>query len=155
MNSAYQIARKAAKPSNWDINFTSAPFCWTQKKAILIGDAIHSVYPFRDCGCVIVMYTNDACQMFPTTGQGACQSLEDAAALGIVLSELKRKSDLATRLQTFQKLRHDRVMAIHTMSSVLVGQETRISEKSQQHLPEGKPFSGPLEHLDYTNSYVY
>lgn len=67
--------------------------------------------------------------MFPTTGQGACQSLEDAAALGIVLSELKCKSDLATRLQTFQKLRHDRVMAVHTMSSVLVGQETRISEK--------------------------
>jgi salicylate hydroxylase len=92
--------------------------------------------------------------MFPTTGQGACQSLEDAAALGILLSELRCKTDLPMRLQIFQRLRHERVMAVHAMSSVLVGQETQMSEKVARLLPGGKLFSGHMEHFDFTHTYV-
>jgi salicylate hydroxylase len=92
--------------------------------------------------------------MFPTTGQGACQSLEDAAALGILLSELRYETDLTTRLQMFQRLRNERVMAVHAMSSVMVGQETRMNEKLAKSLPGGKLFSGHMEHLDFTNTYV-
>ena len=93
--------------------------------------------------------------MFPTTGQGACQSLEDAAALGILLSDLRCKTDLATRLQMFQNLRSERVMSIHAMSSVMVGQETRMNQKLAKALPGGKLFSDHMEHLDFTNTYVY
>jgi 2-polyprenyl-6-methoxyphenol hydroxylase-like FAD-dependent oxidoreductase len=93
--------------------------------------------------------------MFPTTGQGACQSLEDAAALGIFLNDLRCKTDLHTRLHMFQTLRSERVMSVHAMSSVLVGQETRMNEKLAKALPGGKLFSGHMEHLDFTNAYVY
>jgi hypothetical protein len=55
----------------------------------------------------------------------------------------------------FQTLRNERVMAIHTMSSVLVGQESRMSEKAARVLPGGKLFSDHMEHLDFTNTYVY
>ncbi|KAL2801669.1 hypothetical protein BJX63DRAFT_438599 [Aspergillus granulosus] len=117
--------------SDWDINFTSTPLCWTAGKAVLIGDAVHS--------------------MFPTTGQGACQCLEDAAALGILLSRLASSSDLSRRLELFQELRSNRVVEIHALSSVLLGREAQLGEHIRGVLPEGRVLGGPLDHLDITN----
>lgn len=92
--------------------------------------------------------------MFPTNDQGVCQSLEDAAALGILLGELSCETDLFMRLQMFQRLRNERVMTIHAMSSVLVVQKARVSKKLAKVLPGGKLFSDHMEHLDFTNTYV-
>ncbi|KAL4862585.1 hypothetical protein BDV12DRAFT_202900 [Aspergillus spectabilis] len=117
--------------SDWDINFTTTPLCWTTGRAVLIGDAVHS--------------------MFPTTGQGACQCLEDAAALGILLSRLASPSDLSRRLELFQELRRNRVVEIHALSSVLLGREAQLSEHIRGVLPEGRVLGGPLDHLDITN----
>ncbi|KAL5364226.1 hypothetical protein BJX96DRAFT_156961 [Aspergillus floccosus] len=119
--------------SDWDINFTTSPLCWTMGKAVLIGDAVHS--------------------MFPTTGQGACQCLEDAAALGILLSRIGSPSDLPHRLEVFQGLRSKRVVEIHALSSVLLGKEAQLGDHIQSVLPEGRVPGGPLDHLDIMNGY--
>lgn len=89
--------------------------------------------------------------MFPTTGQGACQCLEDAAALGILLSQLRSVDDIPKRLEKFQALRRGRVVEIHALSSVLLGRETKLDEHVRSALPDGRVFKGPLEHLDVTN----
>lgn len=89
--------------------------------------------------------------MFPTTGQGACQCLEDAAALGILLSQIGSPSDLSYRLSMFQELRSKRVVEIHALSSVLLGTEAHLGEHIRRVLPEGRVLGGPLEHLDITN----
>jgi salicylate hydroxylase len=89
--------------------------------------------------------------MFPTTGQGACQCLEDAAALGILLSRLASPSDLSSRLELFQELRSSRVVEIHALSSVLLGREAQLGEQIRGVLPEGRVLGGPLDHLDITN----
>ncbi|KAJ5378349.1 uncharacterized protein N7496_005758 [Penicillium cataractarum] len=119
--------------SDWDINFTGPPIQWIKGKAVLIGDAMHS--------------------MFPTTGQGACQCLEDAAALGILLSNLRNMEDIPRRLEKFQTLRRERVVEIHALSSVLLGGETKLDEHVRSALPDGRDIEGPLDHLDVTNGY--
>jgi 2-polyprenyl-6-methoxyphenol hydroxylase-like FAD-dependent oxidoreductase len=91
--------------------------------------------------------------MFPTTGQGACQCLEDAAALGVFLDNTN--ADLSARLQLFQNFRRERVVPVHAISGVLLGQESRMDEKRAQLIPGGKPLSGPLESLELTNASVF
>jgi hypothetical protein len=91
--------------------------------------------------------------MFPTTGQGACQCLEDAAALGVFLDNTN--ADLSARLQLFQNFRRKRVVPVHAISGVLLGQESGMDEKRARLLPGGKPPSGPLESLELTNASVF
>jgi hypothetical protein len=91
--------------------------------------------------------------MFPTTGQGACQCLEDAAALGVFLDNTN--ADLSARLQLFQNFRRERVVPVHAISGVLLGQESGMDEKRARLLPGGKPLSGPLESLELTNASVF
>lgn len=90
--------------------------------------------------------------MFPTTGQGACQCLEDAAALGVFLENTQ--TDLSTRLQLFQGFRRNRVVPVYAMSGVLLGQESRMDKRLARLLPEGKLLSGPLASLELSNSLV-
>jgi salicylate hydroxylase len=88
--------------------------------------------------------------MFPTTGQGACQCLEDGAALGILLSSLKNKDDLPARLQIFEDMRRKRVLPVHALSGILLGQQSEKS-KNIARAVIGKEFSTPEECLIYTN----
>jgi 2-polyprenyl-6-methoxyphenol hydroxylase-like FAD-dependent oxidoreductase len=93
--------------------------------------------------------------MFPTTGQGACQCLEDAAALGVFLDHLETKAGLIARLQLFQGFRRKRVVAVHATSGFLPGQESRITEQMAKLLPGGKPLSSPVDTLEMSNRYAY
>jgi hypothetical protein len=45
-------------------------------------------------------------------------------------------------------------MPVHATSGILLGQESGMNEKRAQLLPGGKPFSGPLETLEFTNASV-
>ncbi|KAK4112882.1 FAD/NAD(P)-binding domain-containing protein [Canariomyces notabilis] len=127
----HRALSKAKNVSSWDINFSTPPLHWTRGKAVLIGDAVHS--------------------MFPTTGQGACQCLEDAAALGVFLENLDSKADLAGRLSLFQSFRRKRVVAVHATSGFLPGQESRITEQMAKLLPGGKPLSSPVDTIELSN----
>lgn len=51
------------------------------------------------------------------SGQGGGQSIEDAAALGVLLSDLKSKSEIQQRLRAFETLRLKRASAIQILSS--------------------------------------
>ncbi|KAF2482462.1 hypothetical protein BDY17DRAFT_298563 [Neohortaea acidophila] len=59
----------------------------------------------------------DACHPMGTTmGQGAAQTVEDAAVLGIVLEQVDTRNDLDSRLQVWEELRRPRASAIQMMS---------------------------------------
>ena len=82
--------------------------------------------------------------MLPHLGQGAAQSIEDAAALGVLLSDIVTERDsggvgeiVEARLKLYQSIRKDRVTAIQLLSEVpgLDGDFHKISHKWAEYLP--------------------
>ena len=86
-------------------------------KLVLIGDAAHA--------------------MLPQLGQGAAQSIEDAAALGALFKEMKWEDSVEERLSLFEEVRRDRVTAIQILSNVPVGDDSldAVADKFRAHLP--------------------
>ena len=84
--------------------------------------------------------------MLPTHGQGASSSMEDAAALEVLLRDAN-SSDLEQRLDLFQQLRHPRATATQAMSNfMMVGYPKMIAEASKYYKgnlppPEAKTMS--------------
>lgn len=79
---------------------------------VLIGDAAHPMLPFG--------------------GQGANQAIEDAGALGYLLTGISSTStpdELASRLAAFEKVRINRASLIQTLSKVRVGKEKEIEDE--------------------------
>ncbi len=74
---------------------------WSQGRVTLLGDAAHA--------------------MTPNLGQGACQAIEDAVALGACLNEA---TDIATALQLYEKRRVTRANNI-TRLAHLIGQSVQ------------------------------
>lgn len=106
-------------------------------RLVLVGDAAHA--------------------MLPHLGQGAAQSIEDAAALGVLLhgvtagSSDKTGDSLEARLKLFQEVRKDRVTAIQILSAVPAVEDdfSRVAEKWEKLLPGHEfpsmyPFPSPL-----------
>ncbi|KIW73858.1 hypothetical protein PV04_01943 [Phialophora macrospora] len=65
-------------------------------RLVLVGDAAHPMYPRQ--------------------GQGAAQSIEDAATLGILMSQLEDKADIAKRLELYDELRVKRTSIVQQLS---------------------------------------
>ena len=91
--------------------------------------------------------------MLPHLGQGAAQSIEDAAALGVFLADIVKPSGggesgekekeevgekISARLKLFSEIRRDRVTAIQILSEVpgLDGDFATASSKWAEYLPE-------------------
>ena len=92
--------------------------------------------------------------MLPHLGQGAAQSIEDAAALGVFLAGIVKPSGggdrgekekeeevgekISARLKLFSEIRRDRVTAIQILSEVpgLDGDFATASSKWAEYLPE-------------------
>ena len=68
---------------------------------------VHKPLPtWVDNNCALV---GDACHpTLPHIAQGAAQAIEDAAALGVILSKLERKEDVHKALCVYQALRKPR-----------------------------------------------
>ncbi|KAK2813654.1 hypothetical protein FQN50_000052 [Emmonsiellopsis sp. PD_5] len=113
------LLEKTTDVTDWPVCFLNPISNWTKGKAALVGDAAHS--------------------MLPTTGQGGCQSIEDAGALGVLLGGMRNINELPSRLQLYQSLRMKRVPAIQAMSGTIVGKEGMISETMHGYLPWGRP----------------
>jgi 2-polyprenyl-6-methoxyphenol hydroxylase-like FAD-dependent oxidoreductase len=154
-NTSSSTISKAKQVSSWDISFSTPPLHWTRGKAMLIGDAVHSVSRAHLPPVITRNLTPRHKKMFPTTGQGACQCFEDAAALGVFLDNLNTTADLATHLQLFQSFRRKRVVLVHATSGFLPGQESRITEQVARLLPGGKPLSSPVDTLELSNRCVF
>ncbi|KAL4886958.1 hypothetical protein BJY04DRAFT_176925 [Aspergillus karnatakaensis] len=81
---------------------------WIQGSVALIGDACHPMLPY--------------------VAQGAAQAVEDAAALGVLLSEITSKGQIPLALQAYEKSRKQRAETVQQSGSL-----NRIT----LHLPDG------------------
>ncbi|KAL3479960.1 hypothetical protein BJX99DRAFT_244625 [Aspergillus californicus] len=71
----------------------------------------------------------DACHpMLPYVAQGAAQAVEDAAALGVLLSEITSKQEIPLVLQAYEKSRKERAETV---------QQSGTMNRITLHLPDG------------------
>ncbi|CAG8348873.1 unnamed protein product [Penicillium salamii] len=86
-------------------------------------------YPLRTWIRGSVALIGDACHpMLPYVAQGAAQAVEDAAALGVVLSAISSREEIPLALNTYEKSRKERAETVQQS-----GSENRIT----LHLPDG------------------
>jgi salicylate hydroxylase len=85
----------------------------------------------------------------PAHGQGASSSIEDAAALEVLL-EGATSEDIVDRLQLFQSLRHPRATATQAMSNYMIQGGPKMIEEARKYYtgalppPGSKTFSQPF-----------
>ncbi|KAI9371620.1 hypothetical protein BJX61DRAFT_17546 [Aspergillus egyptiacus] len=76
-----------------------------------------------------VAMIGDACHpMLPYVAQGAAQAVEDAAALGVLLSEITSKQEIPFALQAYEKSRKERAETV---------QQSGSANRITLHLPDG------------------
>jgi salicylate hydroxylase len=90
-----------------------------------------------------------ALQMFPTTGQGGSQSLEDVGALGILLSNIQHKSVLPDILQIYEKLRKERMTVVQGTSGITFGYEDTFARERPWHIINAAGIKSGEDHLKY------
>lgn len=83
----------------------------------------------------------DACHpTLPHLAQGAAQALEDAVALGIVLSRIKKKEHIHAALMVYQKLRKPRTdwaVSMAAANSLALHQDRKSREAAVKAAREG------------------
>jgi salicylate hydroxylase len=67
--------------------------------------------------------------MLPFGGQGANQAIEDAGALGALLSDMRSVDDLPKRLALFDKVRRLRASRVQILSTVRLGKEKEVEDE--------------------------
>ncbi|KAG2417630.1 hypothetical protein HFD88_008849 [Aspergillus terreus] len=78
-------------------------------------------------GCVALL--GDACHpMLPYVAQGAAQAVEDAAALGVLLSHVRSRRDIPLALRAYEKSRKQRAETV---------QQSGSTNRVTLHLPDG------------------
>ncbi|KAE8354509.1 salicylate hydroxylase [Aspergillus coremiiformis] len=81
---------------------------WIKGNVALIGDACHPMLPY--------------------VAQGAAQAVEDAAALGVLLSTISSRRDIPLALQAYEKSRKHRAETVQQLGS---------ANRIMLHLPDG------------------
>ena len=71
--------------------------------------------------------------MLPFGGQGANQAIEDAGALGLLLTGIDKAEDIPSRLALFEKVRRLRASRIQTLSTVRLGKEKEVEQKLRKY----------------------
>lgn len=102
---------------------------WIRGSVALIGDACHpmlyvspSQTPWLSCATRLTPDNS------PYVAQGAAQAVEDAAALGVLLSTIPSRHDIPHALQVYEKSRKMRAESVQQS-----GSENRVT----LHLPDG------------------
>ncbi len=106
----------------------------------------------------LVLAGDAAHAMLPHMGQGAAQSIEDAAALGVLLRGIsaegthKDSESIDARLKLFEDIRKDRVTGIQILSEVPVGEDdyATVQKKWEKYLPGYKFPSMYLSRYPFT-----
>ncbi|TVY43212.1 Aurachin C monooxygenase/isomerase [Lachnellula subtilissima] len=122
------VLRKTDMVADYEVYFNKPLLHLFKGKAVLIGDAAHS--------------------MFPTTGQGGSQSMEDAGALGSILSHLPSSSSLPERLRIFGKLRKERTATVQMLSGLIFGQEEGWVRRRPEHFIQRTGVRSGEDHLE-------
>ncbi|KAL3426718.1 3-hydroxybenzoate 6-hydroxylase [Phlyctema vagabunda] len=81
---------------------------WTKGNCALLGDACHPMLPY--------------------VAQGAAQAVEDAAAIGVILSNLTSRSEIPNALKIYEKARKGRAETIQALGPL---------NREALHLPDG------------------
>lgn len=123
------VLRKAERVSDWEVNYSKHLPHLHKHKAVLIGDAGHS--------------------MFPTTGQGGAQGIEDAGALGVLLTSLTSTSHLGSRLGLFEELRKERIGVVQALSPLVFGMEEEFAEAKPNHPVVKMGITTTAKHMQY------
>ena len=77
--------------------------------------------------------------MLPFGGQGANQAIEDGGALGLLLQDIARPSNLQTRLGLFEKIRKNRASRVQILSNVRRGNEKQVENEIQKYMEPNIP----------------
>lgn len=89
--------------------------------------------------------------MFPTTGQGGSQSLEDVAALGVLLSSITSISSLLHLLGLYSRIRKDRMAIVQATSPVIYGTEEMFIMARPEHVMNKLGIGSGEKHLEFLN----
>ncbi|PVH83034.1 FAD/NAD(P)-binding domain-containing protein [Cadophora sp. DSE1049] len=102
--------QKAGRVSEWTLSYFPTPHPHLiSHRALLIGDAAHS--------------------MFPTTGQGGSQTIEDVGALSVLFRDIFTLSALEERMRLYEGVRKERAATVMSMSGIVFGREVEFAEK--------------------------
>ncbi|KAF3070005.1 3-hydroxybenzoate 6-hydroxylase 1 [Trichoderma lentiforme] len=102
--------------------FRRAPLSTLAKgKIVLIGDAAHPMPPLR--------------------AQGAAAAIEDAAALGVLFSDLESASEVHDRLEAFNKLRVRRVGGTQVLSSLHEWDPLKLPQEYTKYFDGKVPYT--------------
>ena len=84
-------------------------------------------------------------------GQGGGQAIEDGAALGILLDQVKNQDALEERLQLFEQVRRNRGSALQILSNTNPPAPQSVRDAAAAYLPDGTK----LDSTDDINDYVF
>lgn len=87
--------------------------------------------------------------MYPTTGQGGSQSIEDVGCLGILLSDLQSPNELESRLKLYEKLRKPRASTVQALSGIVYGTEEVFRKTRPWHPINKTPIKNLDDHVDF------
>lgn len=121
--------RLATHSADWEIWKCTTQKSLTEGKAVLVGDAMHS--------------------MEPTTGQGGSQGLEDAGALAVFLSNISSKDEIPHRLQLLAKMREERTSKVIALSGVRLGEEEAVRKNYPRHPISQSSIKNGVEHIAF------
>ncbi|KAI9801589.1 MAG: hypothetical protein M1825_003268 [Sarcosagium campestre] len=113
---------KATDVKLWKLLYREPIPTWHRGRLLLIGDAAHP--------------------MLPHQGQGGAQSIEDGAAIGVLLTGLKPGSDnfkaeLAQRLSAFETVRRNRASLMQIYSNAGQDEAEKIRDEAARFLGPG------------------
>ncbi|EME80696.1 uncharacterized protein MYCFIDRAFT_45566 [Pseudocercospora fijiensis CIRAD86] len=100
------LLRLAGEVTYWPLYSSEPITTWVNGQVVLIGDAAHPMLPFG--------------------GQAANQAIEDAVALGRLMSGRESLLSVQKRLVEFQSLRYTRASMIQILSSTRIGRERDV-----------------------------
>ncbi|KAK1750154.1 hypothetical protein QBC47DRAFT_439333 [Echria macrotheca] len=112
-SSIIAVLKKARDIKRWPLLYRGPIPTWSKGYLVLVGDAAHP--------------------MLPHQGQGAPQGIEDAIALGLVLSTASHEA-IPARLAAFDKIRRARASALQIMSNAGLDQQDIVQEELSKYL---------------------
>lgn len=87
--------------------------------------------------------------MYPTTGQGGSQSIEDAGCIGVLLSNLDSRAEVESRLQVYQKLRKPRIDTVQALSGIVYGTEEYFAKSRPRHAINRTSIRNLEDHVNF------
>ncbi|KAF2233621.1 putative salicylate hydroxylase [Viridothelium virens] len=115
----------------WNLQYYDPFSRWTYKRIVLIGDSAHPMLPFG--------------------GQGSNQAMEDAGALGRLLTGVDSREEIPPRLRLYEEVRRRRGSTVQLLSSTVVGREKDVESRLWEFAEPGatkvpNTFSDRTEH---------